>query len=237
MGSCLLRGVLTPSGWPGNPVDTTCPCHQAPSPIPRPCQGHEGWQRVLPPPQSFPGGTEVGVLGGGDTVKTRTNACTQWERVGAAQTWLYWEYGAKPSSSPQLPFMSSQSCSGWGAPRIPNPPTAPLSLHPSTALGDAGGHPVFPVPCSQHPRGRPMGSTTSKRLVAPMSLMEQDMVPMQPPSLGLLQHHEVPRCLWGPPCTHQGQGWGPLDPQQHPSPAMGWWPLSEPPPWGQVPWG
>lgn len=67
MGSCLLRGVLTPSGWPGNPVDTTCPRHQAPSPIPRPCQGHEGWQRVPPPPQSFPGGTEVGVLGGGDT--------------------------------------------------------------------------------------------------------------------------------------------------------------------------
>lgn len=29
-------------GWPGNPVGTTCPCHQAPSPIPRPCWGHEG---------------------------------------------------------------------------------------------------------------------------------------------------------------------------------------------------
>lgn len=69
----------------------------------------------------------------------------------------------------------------------------------------------MPVPCFQHPRvlrGRPVGTTTSKSLVAPVSLVKQDMVPMQPPSLGFLQYHEVPGYLWGPPCTHQSQGWG-----------------------------
>lgn len=196
---------------------------------------------MLPLPQNFPGRSGVGVLSGGDTVKTRTNPCTQWGTGCAAQTGLYLEYGAKPSSSPQFPFMSSQSCSGWGTHRRPNPPTAPFC--PSTALGDAGGHPVLPIPCSQHPRvprGRPMGTTTSESLVAPVSLMSLSC-PWCPCSSPPWDFSSTMRCQDAcgvlPAPIKATDGRHPCQPQQYPSPATGWWPLSEPTSWRQVPWG
>lgn len=80
-----------------------------------------------------------------------------------------------------------------------------------------------------------MGPTTSKSLVAPVSLVEQDMVPMQPPSTMRCQG----ACGVPPAPTKArdgGHSWEhPCHTQQHPSPATGWWALSEPPPWGQVP--
>lgn len=86
-----------------------------------------------------------------------------------------------------------------------------------------------------------MGTTTSKSLVAPVSLVEQqDMVLMEPPTLGFLQYHEVPvGSSLHPPKPGMGDPAGntPVTPSSTLAQPQAGWPLSEPPPWGQVPWG
>lgn len=262
-GSCLLRGVPSQghAGWPGNIFGPVCPRHQVPSLIPRCCEGHAGRERVLSPPQKLPC-RDLGLVSWEEgTVRGQGPILAPSGRglvLPSGQAGHYWEYEAKPRSPPEgSPSQSPRNCSGWGEPRSPNPPTALLSLHSSTALGDAGGHLVLPVPCPQHPRvprspparDGPWVPPPPAGLVAPVCLLEQGMVPVEPLSLGLFQRRRVPGCLWGPPCTQEGQGWGtqlepprswPWTPSstpggaQYPQTSHGQlWPLSEPPPWGQ----
>lgn len=137
-GSCLLRGVPSQghSGCPGISLTPLVPVTRVPAPFPGPARamGGAGGRGCCSLPRASQGvwGWDPGLRG---RCEDKEQLFHPVERAAAAQTGLYWEHGAKPSSFPQLPFVSSLSCSGWGTPRNPNSPAAPLSLHPSTALG------------------------------------------------------------------------------------------------------
>lgn len=212
------------------------PVTRCPAPSPGPVRGIRGGRGCCPLPKTSQGG-----LG----------CCPGWRghcenkdqplhEVGAAQTGLYGEYGAKPSSSPQAPFVSSQSCSGWG-----NPPTDLLSLYPSTALGDAVG-----TQCCQSPAPNTQGSPGGHPWVPPSPrvwwilcpLWSRTWCPCSPPPWDSSSTMRCQGACGGLPAPTKAReerhSWEhPCHTQQHLSPDRGWWPLSEPPPWGQVPWG
>lgn len=243
-GSCLLRGVPSQghAGWPGNIFGPVCPRHQVPSLIPRCCEGHAGRERVLSPPQKLPC-RDLGLVSWEEgTVRGQGPILAPSGRglvLPSGQAGHYWEYEAKPRSPPEgSPSQSPRNCSGWGEPRSPNPPTALLSLHSSTALGDAGGHLVLPVPCPQHPRvprspparDGPWVPPPPAGLVALVCLLEQGMVPVDhgpcgAPLPGTLPAPQGASVLVGSSLYSGGSGVGDtagtpqvlaLDSQQHP---------------------
>lgn len=223
VGSRLLRGVPSQghAAWPRNPFGPICPCHQAPSLVPRCCQGGAEWERVLPPPQKLPCGAlglaswAEGTLRGQGPILAPSR---RWWVLPAGQTGHYWEHGAKPRLSPQGVLLTApQELLRLGGPRSPDPPIASLSLDPSRALGDAGGHwccqsPAHStpgVPRSPPARGWPMGATTSGGSGVPVGAGHG------PLSTGLLQRHGVP----GGPGMGDAAGAPqvlPPDPRQHP---------------------
>lgn len=238
VGSGWLRGVPSQghAGWPGYPF---VPVTRLPSQSPGAARNMQGGRGSCPLPKASMWGSGVGVLARVDPVRTGTHAGTHQEEVGAASTpgWAalgIWDQAQLPpglplaapqaSQSPQRSSLtSSQYSTGgcWWAPGA----ARPLPWHPGVLPARVG--PWVPPPLE-------------------MSLLEQ--VPMKPLSSGLLQCHGVPGCLWGPPCTPEGQGCGTqperpqvlaLDPPSTLSPVMGKLrPLSEPqcPPVGSHPW-